>query len=165
MGKRIVTIFEILITVSLFSMFAALIITTNTNDTIIEATEEFVELVRYKGCITDNMYADFLGEMPTPVDVHFVVTRQETLNEGDTLEFTGDVLQALENTSTDLKNGVLANTYTMNVGDEIQVTVRKISSNFFDDIVGSMTGSVSPATKPAVAIKGGMILNTQYKTE
>ena len=55
MGRRIVTVFEVLLIMTLFSMFAALVITTSDNDNIVENTESFVELVRYKGCITDEM--------------------------------------------------------------------------------------------------------------
>lgn len=163
MGRRIVAVFELLLMVSLFALFAALIITTNTNDAIIESTESFVELVRYKGCITEDMYNDFLGEFSTPVDIKFIVTRHNEIDDIDTLQFTGDVLEAIENPDDDVANGILAHTYTMNVGDELQVVVRKMSSNFFDSMVGMLTGQGASSETPAIAIKGGMILNTQYQ--
>ena len=163
MGRRIVAVFELLLMVSLFALFAALIITTNTNDAIIESTESFVELVRYKGCITEDMYNDFLGEFSTPVDIKFVGTRHNEIDDIDTLQFTGDVLEAIENPDDDAANGILAHTYTMNVGDELQVVVRKMSSNFFDSMVGMLTGQGASSETPAIAIKGGMILNTQYQ--
>lgn len=167
MGKRIVTVLELLIAVTLFAMFAALIVTTSTNDDIIEKTENFVELVRYKGCITDDMYDEFLDSFNVPVDISFEVTRQPSVLDandaladgGGILEFTGDVINAIED-----DHRIPANTYTMDVGDQIEVVVRKASPNFYDGIVGMLTGAGASSDRPAIAIKGGMILNTQYQT-
>lgn len=164
MGRRIVTVFEVLLIMTLFSMFAALVITTTDNDNIVENTESFVELVRYKGCITDEMYSDFIGGFRSPVDVSIVVTKKGQLNEGDTIQFTGDVVDALENERTNVAAGIIAGTYTMKVGDEIQVIVRKTTSTYFDNLMGFITGTGPASSSPAVAIKGGMILNTQYPT-
>ena len=60
--------------------------------------------------------------------------------------------------------GIIAGTYTMKVGDEIQVIVRKTTSTYFDNLMGFITGTGPASSSPAVAIKGGMILNTQYPT-
>ena len=156
MASRIVTVFEILIVATLFSLFAALGITTTTNDKIIENTESFVELVRYKGCITQDWYYDFIDSFDSPVDVRIEVTRTPelaTADTGTTLQFTQDVIDAIDGPD---------HIYKMNVGDEINVTVRKPSGNYYDNIVGVFTGQRAKGGNPAIAIKGGMILNTQY---
>lgn len=154
MGRRIVGVLELLIIVTLFSLFAALVITTNSNDRIIEQTEEFVELVRYKGCITSETYNEFLNGFNTPVDVSISVTRKPNVTASvavETMQFDGDIAEAL----------AADNIYRMNVGDEIQVVVRKASASYYDSIVSMLTGS-GRSNNPAIAIKGGMILNTQY---
>lgn len=156
-GKRIVTLFEILIVTTLFAMFAGIVITSHTNDAIISHTEEFVEMVRYKGCITKNTYDDFLKGFDTPVEVNIQVTRKPQLSTPgalNTVEMTQDVV----NTMAADANGL----YRMNVGDEIQVIVRKPSGNLYNTLIGSITGQYAAGDKPAIAIKGGMILNTQY---
>ena len=156
MGRGFITVLEFLVVISLFSMFVGLIITTNTNDAIISHTEEFAELVRYKGCITEEMYYDVVEGFDAPVDVRFEAVRKPVLanpDSGDTLEFTKDVLSAIES-----GDGI----YRMNIGDEIQVIVRKPSGNYFDYIVGTLSGKGMKDENPVVAIKGGMILNTQY---
>lgn len=162
MGKRILTVFEIAIAVILFTLFSAMVITTNTNDAIIENTEEFVELVRYKGCITDEMYSEFLQKFNVPVNVKINVTRHDTITGAETLQFTGDVLQAIHSTTNDPGNGIVANTYTMRVGDEIEVIVRKSAGGFYDSIVGILNHKGATEESPVIATKGGMILNTQY---
>ena len=156
MGSRIITIFEILIITTLFSMFSALGITTSTNDQIIENTEEFVELVRYKGCITQDWYHSFISGFDSPVDVRITVKRMPELATPDslpTIEFTQDIVDAI-----DKPEGV----YKMTPGDEIEVVVRKPSGSFYDNVMSTLSGGKAGSTDPAVAIKGGMILNSQY---
>jgi hypothetical protein len=162
MGRRIVTVLEILIVVTLFSMFGGLIITSATNDAIIEHTEDFVETVRYKGCITDDMYYEFIDGFNSVVDVSFIVTKKATVSvEGsddvvDTIELTNNVVSTFQNSNA------AARIYKMNVGDEIEVIVRKPSGNYYDRIMGSLTGQMNAGENPIIARKGGMILNTQY---
>lgn len=163
MAKRVITVFEILIFVTLFSMFASFVITTTTNDAIIDNTEEFVELVRYKGCITDQMYYDFIDSFSTPVDVSISVERQPVLATPDTmptLEWTKDVVLAFD-TDAD-GDGVRDGMYKMNAGDEIEVIVRKPSGSYYDSIISRLSGNAYSVDKPVVAVKGGMILNTQW---
>ncbi len=162
MGKKILTAFEILIAVTLFAMFSAMVITTSTNDVIIENTEQFVETVRYKGCITEQMYNEFLDGFDTPVNVHITVTKKDAITGNESLQFTNDIIEAVHSTANDPANGIVAHTYTMRVGDEIEVCVRKNSATFYDSIVGIFTHQGQIKDNPMIAIKGGMILNTQY---
>lgn len=114
-------------------------------------------MVRYKGFITKNTYDDFLKGFDTPVEVNIQVTRKPQLSTPgalDTVQMTQDVV----NTMAADANGL----YRMNVGDEIQVIVRKPSGNLYNTLIGSITGQYAAGDKPAIAIKGGMILNTQY---
>ncbi len=157
MAKKIVTVFELLIFTTLFSLFAALVLTTETNDAIIENTEEFVDTVRYKGCITKNMYYEFLDQFKTPVSIDFSVTRYPVSVTGSglpSLNFTNDILQAF-----DTPDGM----YKMNPGDEITVTVRKPSGNYYDAIAGRIAGNTTLHDNHVIAVKGGMILNAQYR--
>lgn len=159
MGRRIQYILEILIFLTLFSMFSSFTITTYQTDDIIDVTEEFTELVRYKGCITEDMYFEYLEQYPTPVSLTFVIEKGKVLQTSQYLsayEFTGDVMEAI---STD---GI----YKMEVGDSIQVIVRKQGRSYFDALMGAVTKtSERNSVNPIVAVKGGLILNEQYDKE
>lgn len=154
-GKRLLYIFEILILVTLFAFFSSFVVTTNQNDAIVDETEQFSEMVRYKGCITEKMYTDFLKKMPTPVKIGFQVTKGkvlETNNSPISKTFTNEIFESIE----------AIGYYPMRVGDEIQVTVRKTSPTYFDKMVELMTRKGAYQT-PIIAIKGGLILNEQYR--
>lgn len=158
MGKKVLIIFEVLIAMTLFAMYSSLMLTEDSNDEIINTTEEFVETVRYKGCITDDMYYEFLNEFNSPVDIRFIVTRKGVIDDTtDSMEFTHDVINAINSGSSPSEC-----VYKMNVGDEIQVIVRKPSGTSYNTLIGSITGQGSGYTNPVIALKGGMILNTQY---
>lgn len=160
LGKRITFIFSLLIGMILFALFGTLVATTNTNDAIIEHTEEFVELVRYKGCISEKAYYDFLKGFDVPVEVRITATRKPGPGEtGNSLEFTQDIINAF---STDMDgDGKADGLYRMNPGDEISVVVRKPSGNLFDSLNRLLSGQDAGVIDPVVAVKGGMILNTQ----
>lgn len=157
MARRIVTVFEILILTTLFVFFTAFVITTNQNTAIIESTENFVELVRYKGCLTEEMYTNFLNEFNTPVSVEIFVEKQSSTNADDPVEyeFTKEILQDIQR---DKPNDI----YRMKTGDVIQIIVRKPSATLYDTVVGKLTGSYGHGSNPVVTQKGGMILNEQY---
>lgn len=157
MGKRIATLFELLIALTLFALFAGMVITTHSNNAIISHTEEFVEMTRYKGCITEETYKAFLDSFDSVVDVRIQVDRKDVLGGPDALdstEFTQDVV----NTIASDPDGI----YRMKVGDEITVIVRRPAGNLYDTIIGSLSGMKAQGGSPVIAIKGGMILNEQY---
>ena len=157
MARRIITVFEILILTTLFVFFAAFVITTNQNTAIIENTENFVELVRYKGCITEEMYTDFLNGFNTPVSVEISVEKQPSTDEDvpAEYEFTEEILQ-------DVQRDKPNNIYRMETGDVIRIVVRKPSATLYDAVVGKLTGSYGYGDSPTITQKGGMILNEQY---
>lgn len=160
MGRRLITILEILLFTTLFALFAGMVITTHSNDAIVEHTEEFVELVRYKGCITKQMYDDFLDGFSTPVEVRMTVTKENALTgAGSDLEsmvFTQDIVNRIVSDPNDL--------YPMYVGDEIEVVVRRPGRSMYSTILGSLGGGGAKGeTNPVVAVKGGMILNEQWQ--
>lgn len=160
MGKRIVAVFEILLLTTLFAFFATFVITTNQNTAITEHTENFVELVRYKGCITQSMYYDFLNGFTTPVDISFAVERQAFLsgtNDATSFEFTKDVIEAIES-----DDPAIGHIYKMQAGDNIQVTVRKPAGMVYNHVVGAASGNYTGSENPVIAAKGGMVLNEQY---
>ena len=98
-GRRLLYIMEIILLMTLFAFFTSFVITTNQNDTIVDATEEFSELIRYKGAITESMYDNFLDEMPTPVKVSFVVDKGSILELDDQpldQNYSQEVLEALD---------------------------------------------------------------------
>ncbi len=162
MARKITTIFEMLIFATLFSLFAALVLTTETNDAIIESTEEFVDTVRYKGCITENMYYEFLNKFRVPVSISFSISHYSTTgNTLPTLNFTNDVFAAFEADAD--ADGKPDRIYKMNPGDEITVTVRKPSGNYYDSIASRIAGNTSLHDNPVIAARGGMILNAQYQ--
>ena len=157
MGKRIVALFEILITVTLFAMFSGIVITTRSNEAIVDHTEEFVELVRYKGCITQQMYNDFLNGFDSVVDVKIAATRKDPLgspSDPKTIQFTKDIVGTIESTADHV--------YPLYVGDEFDVVVRRPARSMYSTIVGSLSGQYARDDCPVIAIKGGMILNEQY---
>lgn len=154
-GRRLLYIMEIILLLTLFAFFTSFVITTNQNDTIVDATEEFSELIRYKGAITENMYEEFLDKMPTPVKVSFVVDKGTTLELDDqplNQNYSQEVLQALDS----------AGYYPMEVGDQVKVIVRKTSPTLFDMVTELLTGQRSGDQQPIIAIKGGLVLNEQY---
>lgn len=160
MGRRVVAVFEILLLTTIFVFFTAFVITSNQNVAITEHTEAFVELVRYKGCITQTMYNDFLNGFNTPIDVSITVERQSFLaGDGQAMsyEFTKDVVEALEDDSAEIDH-----TYRMQAGDNIQVAVRKPAGTLYDAVASMAVGHGSSSTNPVITIKGGMILNEQY---
>ena len=163
MGRRIQYILEILIFLTLFSIFSSFTITTYQTDEIIDVTEEFTELIRYKGCITEDMYYEYLEKYPTPVSITFVIEKKKVLQTSEYLAeyaFTGDVMDALS--SEDEEDRI----YKMEVGDSIQVIVRKQGRSYFDALMGSVTKlSQQNSVNPIVAVKGGLILNEQYEKE
>ena len=155
-------ILEILIFLTLFSIFSSFTITTYQTDEIIDVTEEFTELIRYKGCITEDMYYEYLEKYPTPISMTFVIEKGKVLQTSSYLssyEFTGDVLSHF---NPDDGDGI----YKMEVGDSIQVIVRKQGRSYFDALMGSVTKlSQQNSVNPIVAVKGGLILNEQYEKE
>ena len=91
MGRKIQFVFEILIFLTLFSLFSSFTITTYQTDKIIDVTEEFTELIRYKGCITEDMYFEYLEKYPTPVSISFIIEKEKALKTSSYLpdyEFT-----------------------------------------------------------------------------
>lgn len=112
--------------------------------------------------ITEQMYNEFLDGFDTPVNVHITVTKKDAITGNESLQFTNDIIEAVHSTANDPANGIVAHTYTMRVGDEIEVCVRKNSATFYDSIVGIFTHQGQIKDNPMIAIKGGMILNTQY---
>lgn len=154
-GRRLLYIMEIILLMTLFAFFTSFVITTNQNDTIVDATEEFSELIRYKGAITESMYDNFLDEMPTPVKVSFVVDKGSILELDDQpldQDYSQEVLEALDSIGY----------YTMKVGDQVKVIVRKTSPTLFDKVTELLTGQSSGDQQPIIAIKGGLVLNEQY---
>lgn len=155
MGKRLLFFFEVVILLTLFVFFSSLAATTIQNDRIVDITENFAEVVRYKGCITRTMYDDLLASYPTPVEVNFEVTKAPALVTNDdikSLEFTAEVIDGVYGAE---------NIYKMNTGDSIQIVVRKAGPTWFDTMVSALTGE-GTTDHPIIAIKGGMILNEQY---
>ena len=121
MVKRLLFLFEALILLTLFIFFGSLAATTLQNDRIIDETENFVEVARYKGCITKSMYEGFLVSLPTVVDVNFEVIKVPELvssEEIKDLDFTHEVIEAVYGAS---------GMYTMETGDMLSVIVRKAS--------------------------------------
>lgn len=154
-GKRLLYIMEIVLLLTLFAFFTSFVVTTNQNDTIVDATEEFAELIRYKGAITKSMYDNFLNKMPTPVKVGFVVDKSTILELEDqpiSQDYSQDILEALDGPGY----------YAMKVGDQVKVIVRKTSPTLFDKVTELLTGSSSGEPQPIIAIKGGLVLNEQY---
>lgn len=155
MGKRVLYFLEVLILLTIFSLGASFIITTYQNDAIVDATEDFVELARQKGCITAKMYDNLLDEMPTAVKVSFVIEKAKVLKSDDDpldREFTQEVFDSIEDIGY----------YPMEVGDHLQIIVRKSGQTYFDSIVAFLTGTNSSESDPIIAIKGGLVLNEQY---
>lgn len=154
-AKQLLTIMEFLLFLTLFSFIGAFVTTTNENDRIVDATEEFTELVRYKGCVTKQMYEDFRNHISTPVKVNFIIDKAKVMEEDNaplSQDFTADVLEALD------ASGI----YTMSAGDQIRVVVRKLTPTTFDHVSGIYSGQVRGGAMPIIAIKGGLILNEQY---
>ena len=154
MDRRLSYLFEFIIVLTLFSMFAAFTITTTQNEQIVDITENFTEMIRYKGCITADMYNGTLRKYPTPVKITFIVEKNKVLSlNGDAHNkvFSKDIIESIETTGL----------YGMKVGDEVQVVVRKNSPTYFDSVVGALTNRQS-TTNPVIAVKGGLILNEQY---
>lgn len=146
---------EIILLLTLFAFFTSFVITTSQNDTIVDATEEFSELIRYKGAVTETMYNDFLDKMPTPVRINFVIDKGSVLELEDqplNQNYSQEVLQALDSTGY----------YPMEVGDQVKVIVRKTSPTMFDMVTELLTGQHSGDQQPIIAIKGGLVLNEQY---
>ncbi|WP_281692852.1 hypothetical protein [Agathobaculum desmolans] len=155
MGRRILFFFEVLILLTLFVFFGSLAATTLQNDRIVDITEDFVEVVRYKGCITQSMYEDLLKAYPTPVEVNFEVEKAPALVSNDapaSMQFTAEVVDGIYGSGR---------IFTMQTGDSIEVVVRKAGPTWFDSMVSAMTASGTDE-KPIIAVKGGMILNEQY---
>lgn len=154
-GKRLLYIMEIVLLMTLFAFFTSFVITTNQNDTIVDATEEFSELIRYKGAITESMYDNFLDEIPTTVKVSFVIDKSSILELADQpldQDYSQEVLEALDSIGY----------YTMKVGDQVKVIVRKTSPTLFDKVTEILTGQSSGDPQPIIAVKGGLVLNEQY---
>ena len=157
MVKRLLFLFEALILLTLFIFFGSLAATTLQNDRIIDETENFVEVARYKGCITKSIYEDFLVSLPTVVDVNFEVSKAPELVTSEDIkdiDFTHEVIEDVYGAS---------GMYTMESGDMLSVTVRKASPTWLDTMIGAMTGE-GTTEYPLIAVKGGMILNEQYYT-
>lgn len=155
MGKRLLFFIEMLCLITMFAFFSSFVITTQQNDKITDATENFVELVRYKGCVTQQMYSEFLAKMPVPVKVSFIIDQGKTLEvDGAPADrrFTTDVFAAIEDIGY----------YPMRIGDEVQVIVRKAGPSYFDMMVGVISGQHSGGESPIIAAKGGLVLNVQY---
>lgn len=154
-AKQLLTIFEFILILTVFALIGSFEITVQENDRIVDATEQFTELVRYKGCITKQMYEDFREQISTPIKVNFIVEKGKTLKQSDELlnaNFTEDVLEHLD----------ASGLYAMSAGDEIKVVVRKLSPTSFDRTVGMLTGQMRGGANPVIAIKGGLVLNEQY---
>lgn len=154
-GRRLLYFMEAILLLTLFSFFTSFVITTNQNDIIVDATEEFSEMIRYKGAITKNMYDEFLEKMPTTVRVGFVVDKGKVLQKDTdplSVNFSQEVWTALEGQGY----------YAMKVGDQIEVIVRKTSPTLFDKVSEMLTGQASGAQQPVIAVKGGLVLNEQY---
>lgn len=155
MGKRLLFFFEVLIMLTLFLLFGSLAATTLQNDRIVDVTESFAEVVRYKGCITRSMYDELLASFPTAVNVNFEVTKKPALVTAEDIkdvEFSNEVIADVYGST-----GI----YTMQTGDMFTVIVHKASPTWFDTIVSAMTGE-GTTQSPVIAVKGGMILNEQY---
>lgn len=154
-GRRLLYFMEILLLLTLFAFFTSFVITTNQNDVIVDATEDFTELIRYKGAVTETMYEDFLNQMPTTVKVSFVIDKDTILDVEDeplSQDYSQEVLEALDSIGY----------YAMNVGDQVKVIVRKTSPTLFDKVTEMLTGHSSGDPQPIIAIKGGLVLNEQY---
>ena len=154
-GRRLLYLVEVILLLTLFAFFTSFVITTNQNDLIVDATEEFSEMIRYKGTITKNMYEEFLEKMPTAVKVGFVVDKGKVLQKDDdplSVNFSQEVWTALDNTGY----------YTLKVGDQIKIIVRKTSPTLFDKVSEMLTGQGSGMQQPVIAVKGGLVLNEQY---
>ena len=155
MGKRLLFLMETLILFTCIVFFGSLTATTYQNDRVRDVTENFAEMVRYKGCITRSMYEDLLKNIPTTVQVNFEVEKHHDLVASDqpmNLRFTKDVIDEIYS-STQI--------YPLDVGDEFTVTVRKASPTLFDAMVSTLTGEGSK-DYPLIAVKGGLVLNEQY---
>lgn len=187
MGRRFQYIFEVIILLTLFSLFSSFTITTYQTDQIVEITEEFVELIRYKGCITQDMYMEYLEKYPCPVSLSFTVEKAKALNTSQYMSgyrFTNDVVTAITNNSygkEEIENGdtpsaeqqyylesnpeqIYKNMYVFDVGDSVQVIVRKQGRSYFDSLISSVSHmSTRSDPTPIVAMKGGLILNAQYE--
>ena len=162
LGRQITTMMEILIMITLFAMFSTLAITMNVNSAIIDNTEDFVELVRYKGVITESMYYEFINGFQTPVSATIIVKKKPILaanSDIETIYWTNDVITAFG--ADENGDGKRDGLFKMNPGDEIEVIVRKPSGNYYDTVISSLTGGGS-VYDPVIAVKGGMILNKQY---
>ena len=72
----------------------------------------------------------------------------------------GDIVDAFDVDANG--DGVRDGMFKFNVGDEIEVVVRKPAGNYFDELVTSISGGRGAREDLIVAVKGGMILNTQY---
>ena len=142
MVKRLLFLFEALILLTLFIFFGSLAATTLQNDRIIDETENFVEVARYKGCITKSIYEDFLVSLPTVVDVNFEVSKAPELV-----------------TSEDIKDI----DFTHEVIEDVYGASCMASPTVLDTMIGAMTGE-GTTEYPLSAVKGGMILNEQYYT-
>ena len=115
-AKQLLTIFECILLLTVFALIGSFEITTHENDQIVDATESFTELIRYKGCITRKMYEDFREQIPTQVKVSFVIEKGEALKESDEpsgMDFTADVLEQMD-----------VGFYPLHAGDNLQVIVQ-----------------------------------------
>lgn len=186
MGRRFQYILEIIILLTLFSLFSSFTITTYQTDRIVEITEEFTELVRYKGCITKDMYLEYLQKYPCPVSISFIVEKAKALSTSSYMSgyrFTNDILTAVSNDqfgkeeidlgTVDAEHlyylesnpeQIYKNMYVFDVGDSIQIIVRKQGRSYFDTIISAVSHmSTRSDPTPIVAVKGGLILNAQYE--
>ena len=155
MWKRLLFLMETLILFTCIVFFGSLTATTYQNDRVRDVTENFAEMVRYKGCITRSMYEDLLKDIPTTVQVNLEIEKHHDLVAADqpmNLRFTKDVIDEIYS-STQI--------YPLEVGDEFTITVRKASPTMFDAMVSALTGEGSK-DYPLIAVKGGLVLNEQY---
>lgn len=154
MGGRILTIFQIKVSVIIFLLISSIIITDVQSTRMKEYTESFAETVRHKGYITKEMYEDYLKSVSlTTIKISLIHDKRSPFLKDDVLNlrFTRDIVEEI------YRNGI----YKLKVGDDFEVILRKATPKYFDTIIGILTQKI-PSRYKVIAAKGGMILNEQY---
>lgn len=140
-----------------------------------QATSDFVDNVRYKGYISDDMYEDFLFRISlsdilfnVEIEHHKKVYNPVLTDPTDPSTFTGDYKVSYDEYFTEeIKENLFSETgnniYKMEKGDYIKVVVNNTtklkSSIMFDFVTGSPgDDGISEIYVPY----GGVILNEDY---
>lgn len=154
MGSRILTIIEINIYVCIFLLIIAVIVTDTQTSAMKDSTRDFVETIRYKGYITQEMYEDYLRSLSfTTVKIELVhsIAGEFSNNNVLDLRFTKDIIDEI------YTNGL----YKLNEGDDIRIILQKASPTYFQAITSIFTGK-QPIGYTLITVNGGMVLNEQY---